>query len=151
MAERRDPEPRPPAAVRELAFAEARPILEEVLRGQPYVDDAETLRQLTDFRAVLERRAGARFLVADADGRPAAICERYVIDGVAQVEDVNTFEGFRGRGLGSAVVLAASRSARAAGCDLVFLVADDGDWPKELYARLGFDVVSRFWAFVRAG
>jgi hypothetical protein len=31
----------------------------------------------------------------------------------------------------------------------VFLVADDADWPKDLYVRLGFDPVSRFWSFVR--
>ena len=62
---------------------------------------------------------------------------------------MNTIEEFRGRGLGSAVVLAAAASARTRGFDVVFLIADDADWPKDLYARLGFDPVSRFWSFVR--
>jgi hypothetical protein len=47
------------------------------------------------------------------------------------------------------VVLAAARAARARGCDLVFLVADEADWPKELYARLGFEPLTRFWSFLR--
>jgi predicted GNAT family acetyltransferase len=149
MWQARDPEPRPPAEVRELDFRAARPFLREVLARQPYADDEETCRQLADFRAVLEREANARFHLASADGRPASVCERYELDGVAQVEDVNTLEEFRGRGLASAVVLAASDAARARGCDLVFLVAADDDWPKELYARLGFDEVGRSWSFVR--
>jgi predicted GNAT family acetyltransferase len=87
--------------------------------------------------------------VAEVDGQPASVCELYVLGDVAQVEDVNTIEEFRGRGLGSAVVLAAADAARARGCDVVFLIADDADWPKDLYARLGFDPVGRFWSFVR--
>ena len=45
----------------------------------------------------------------------------------------------RGRGLASAVVLRAVEEAVASGHDFVFLIADDEDWPKELYARLGFE------------
>lgn len=143
------PEPRPPVYVAELGFAEARPFLELVLRRQPYADSEETVRQLTDIRAVYEREAGARFFVAEVDGQPASVCELYVLGDVAQVEDVNTIEEFRGRGLGSAVVLAATAAGRGRGADVVFLVADDADWPKDLYARLGFDPVGRFWSFVR--
>jgi len=149
MAQSREPEARPDLTVSELNFEEARPFLETVLRRQPYADSEETVRQLVDVRAVMEREAGALFFVASADGRPASECELYVLGDVAQIEDVNTLEEFRGRGLGSAVVLAAARAARERGCDVVFLVADDADWPKDLYGRLGFDPVSRFWSFVR--
>jgi len=149
MAQSREPEARPDLPVSELNFEEARPFLETVLRRQPYADSEETVRQLVDVRAVMEREAGALFFVASADGRPASECELYVLGDVAQIEDVNTLEEFRGRGLGSAVVLAAARAARERGCDVVFLVADDADWPKDLYGRLGFDPVSRFWSFVR--
>jgi len=149
MAQVREPEPRPPVPVKELGFADARPFLESVLRLQPYADSEEAVRQLTDIRGVLEREAGARFFVADVDEQSASVCELYVLGDVAQVEDVNTMEEFRGRGLGSAVVLAAAAAARARGCDIVFLIADDADWPKDLYTRLGFDPVGRFWSFVR--
>lgn len=149
MAQRREPEPRPGADVRVLDFAAARPVLEDVLRGQPYAEDTETVRQLADFRGSLERAADARFYVAYAGGGPASICELYRLGSVAQIEDVNTVEAFRGRGLASAIVLAAAHDARDQGCDVVFLVADDADWPKDLYARLGFDPVLRSWAFAR--
>jgi hypothetical protein len=39
----------------------------------------------------------------------------------------------------SAVVQRALAQAIAAEHDLVFLLADDEDWPKELYAKLGFE------------
>jgi ribosomal protein S18 acetylase RimI-like enzyme len=149
MARTREPQARPDVDVREIGFAQARPIIEEALRREPYGDDAETVRQLTEFRLVLEREAGARFFVAEVDGHQASVCELYVIDDVAQIEDVNTLEEFRGRGLARAVVLAAAGAARERGCDLAFLVADEDDWPKALYERLGFEPVSRSWSFLR--
>ena len=149
MVQRRGPEPRPGADVLEVDFATARPTIEENVRAQPYAEDEEVVEQLTDWRGVLEREAGARFFLGHADGRAVAVCESYAIGGVAQVEDVNTLEAYRGRGLASAIVLAAASSARARGADLVFLVAAEDDWPKELYRRLGFDTVSRSWLFIR--
>jgi GNAT superfamily N-acetyltransferase len=150
MVQAREAERRPEADVRELGFDYARPFLEEVLRRQPHGEDGEVLRQLTEIRAVFEREVAARFFVAEAEGRPASVCELYTIDGVAQIEDVNTLDEFRGRGLASAVVLAAAKGARDRGCDVVFLVADDADWPKTLYGRLGFEPASWFWSFVRS-
>jgi GNAT superfamily N-acetyltransferase len=135
--------------VRETDLDGARPVIEEGNRRRDDTGGEEAKGQLTAFRGVLEREGDARFFVAEADGHPASVCELYVIDGVAQVEDVDTLEEFRGRGLASAVVLAAARAARRRGCDLVFLCADEEDWPKELYARLGFDPVGRFWSFLR--
>jgi ribosomal protein S18 acetylase RimI-like enzyme len=81
--------------------------------------------------------------------RVASLCELYIGDGVGQIEDVSTFEEDRGRGYARAVVLAAVRAAREAGCDLVFLGADETDWPKHLYAKLGFDAVERRWSFLK--
>jgi len=65
------------------------------------------------------------------------------------VEDVATLEEHRGQGYASAVVMRAVREAQAAGADLIFLVADDEDWPKELYERLGFEIVGRSYKFIR--
>jgi hypothetical protein len=48
----------------------------------------------------------------------------------------------------TAVVTAAADGCRAKGADLVFLIADQDDWPKELYATLGFEPVARWWAFL---
>ena len=36
------------------------------------------------------------------------------------------------------------------GTELVFIVADDDDWPKDLYGRLGFEPIGRAWVVHRA-
>jgi ribosomal protein S18 acetylase RimI-like enzyme len=60
-----------------------------------------------------------------------------------------TLGRFRGRGLAKAVVSHAVNEARSAGHSLVFLVADDEDWPKELYRRLGFEPRGHTWEIIR--
>lgn len=60
-----------------------------------------------------------------------------------------THPDHRGRGYASAVVLRAVHEALGAGNDLVFLVADDEDWPKLLYERLGFEPLGRRWSFLK--
>ena len=92
---------------------------------------------------------GTRFVVADFDGSPAAYATLYSDGAVAQVEDVSTHPRARGRGLARAVVQHAVDLARAERHELIFLVADADDWPRELYARLGFDPVGHCWALVR--
>ena len=39
--------------------------------------------------------------------------------------------------------------AREAGTRHVLIVADEDDWPKELYERVGFDRIGRTWLFIR--
>jgi GNAT superfamily N-acetyltransferase len=106
-------------------------------------DDEETARQILARNFLLRERARARFFAAEPEGVPASHCELYSDGSSAQVESVATLERYRGRGLARAVVLAAVDAARDAGCEFVFLRADDAGWPKELYRKLGFDPVGR--------
>jgi hypothetical protein len=46
-------------------------------------------------------------------------------------------------------VLAALDASRRAGHELTFLWADEDDWPRELYRKLGFAVIGRRWRFRR--
>lgn len=80
----------------------------------------------------------ATFLAVREGDRVVAHADLFVRDGVAQVEEVMTEVRARNRGLASALVRDAVRRGRAAGADLVFLVADADDWPAGLYRRLGF-------------
>ena len=48
-----------------------------------------------------------------------------------------------------AVVNRALEEAYAEGDELAFLIADDDDWPKEFYARLGFSPVGRLAEFTK--
>ncbi len=149
MTQDREPERSSRLHVERVPFDVARPLAEVIGRRTEVSPDEAVLRELVGFKDVAEREAGAAFFVARIDGRLAGVCELYVGDGVAQIEDVNTLEEFRGRGVATAVVLAAAAAGREAGADVVFLVADDEDWPKHLYARLGFDVAGPAWEFVR--
>lgn len=137
------------AAAEEVDLATLRPALEIVLRREPWATSETSVRALADFRGELQRHAGARFFCARVDGEIAGMCELYVRGSIAQIEDVNTLQEFRGRGLARAVVGHAAEEALASGAELVFLHALDDDWPKEFYAKLGFDPIGHVWSFVR--
>jgi GNAT superfamily N-acetyltransferase len=149
MARRREPDRAHAAPTEEVDARTLRPALETMLRREPWGDDEVTVRMLADYRRAMQETIGARFFVARVDGEVASLCELYADPPVAQVEDVHTLQEFRGRGLARAVVLRALEEAGAAGCDLVFLHAHADDWPKDLYARLGFDPIGGLWSLVR--
>lgn len=99
----------------------------------------EVAEQLAASRKALENATDITFLVARIDGKIAGWCELYLGDGIAQIEDVMTFSAYRNRGVASSVVNEALSRAYASGSGLAFLLADEDDWPKSLYARLGFE------------
>ena len=149
MAHRRDTGRTPNAEAREVDYETLHPIWTAGLMSEPFVKgDRELVRQLVEHRAVTLRAVPTRFFAAFADGGVASYCDLYSFDGVGQVEAVLTLPEHRGKGLASAVVLAALEASRQAGNDLTFLVADADDWPKELYAKLGFETVGRYERFL---
>jgi GNAT superfamily N-acetyltransferase len=139
----------PPLEAREASLDVVRPLRVEtnlVSHGGMTRGSAE---MLADFAAVLVDRIGARSFVAWVDGEPAGCCELYLHDGVAQIENVDTLERFRNRGVARAFLAAAIGAAREAGAEPIFLIADDADWPKRLYAKLGFDPVGYVRQFTK--
>jgi ribosomal protein S18 acetylase RimI-like enzyme len=109
----------------------------------------DVAEQLLDYKAVLARWVTVRGFGVPADGEIVSYSDLYLDGTGAQIEDVATLPEHRGRGYAKAVVSRAADEARVAGADFVFLVADANDWPKELYARLGFDVVGRYVKVLR--
>jgi ribosomal protein S18 acetylase RimI-like enzyme len=109
----------------------------------------EAVDQLPIRDARLDRVANGRWFAAPADDEPGATCVLYEHDGMGQVETVVTRPEVRGRGMASAVVLAAAEASRQAGHELTFIVADAEDWPWKLYERLGFDPLGEHRAFLR--
>ena len=151
LALRRDPDrPGDPDAAEELSFAEVRPVEIEVYRSSLADASDDVVERFADHRAVVQRATGGRFFGQRIEGTIAGLCELYVVDGLAEVEHVDTLEAFRGRGVARNVVLRAVAEAKAVGADLIVIEADLNDWPIELYRRLGFDEIGRTWAFVRA-
>jgi len=108
-------------------------------------------QQLLDAKNLLADWVAVRCFAAVAGDEVVSYADLYQDGPDAQVEDVATLPGHRGRGHAKAVVTRAADEARAAGADFVFLVAAEDDWPKELYGRLGFDVVGRYVKLVRRG
>jgi ribosomal protein S18 acetylase RimI-like enzyme len=150
MALHRDPDrSQPGLRAEEVDLETVRPVLVATnlaYEGGMTREDAE---MLVDYRRVIIERVGARFFAGWIDDEIAGCCEVYVHDGVAQIEDVVTDERFRNRGVARAFLGAAIAAGRDAGADLTFLTADDDDWPKLLYTKLGFDPVDRFRQFTK--
>jgi len=138
------------SVVRELGEPDLREARRRVLRGQPWASD-EVLEQIFAAKRLIGERVRARFFGAVVDGEVVSYSDLYQDDGDAQVEDVGTLPEERGRGYATAVVLSAIEAAREDGAEFVFLVADANDWPKELYARLGFDTVGTYTKFFLPG
>jgi GNAT superfamily N-acetyltransferase len=111
---------------------------------------AECLVQAMD---VLRDATRARCFAAGEHGELAAACTLFLEDnagGTALVDNVGTLRAYRRRGLARAVITAAIDFARAEGCDPIVIPADGDDWPKELYARMGFIPVGDQVAFTLA-
>jgi predicted GNAT family acetyltransferase len=153
MALRRPRDRAPDAGLaREVDAATHRAAEAATIREEPYGRDEEVVQQLVGMRTALAGAVPtARFFLGAADGVDAAVTTLYSDGVVAQVEDVATLRDYRRRGLARAAVSAAIDAAVEMGHRLVFIVADDEDWPKDLYARLGFDPIGRAWAFTRPG
>jgi GNAT superfamily N-acetyltransferase len=110
----------------------------------------EALRQLVEAnRAVWRGRNARRLGVIGHSGRLAAIAMLFSDGVVAQVEDVYTVPEERGHGHARALVTHAASLARQAGHELIFIGADDNDWPKQLYGRIGFAPAGYAWVFHR--
>ncbi|MEN3279168.1 MAG: hypothetical protein V7607_308 [Solirubrobacteraceae bacterium] len=140
--------PAQPGLAREVDEATIRAVEAQTIAEQPYGEPA-VVEQLLASRAAFGRAGRARYFVAASEGVDGCHTTLYSDGVVAQIEDVGTLQPLRRRGLARAACSAALDAA--VGHDLVFIVADDEDWPKELYAKLGFDVVGRPWAFTHPG
>src|SRR5829696_298377 len=100
---------------------------------------ARAVEQMVTHDQRADRLASGRWFAAFEEGEPASTCVLFDNGGIGQVETVITLPEAEGRGLGSAVVLAACEASRRTGHDLTYLIADADDWPWKLYERLGFD------------
>jgi RimJ/RimL family protein N-acetyltransferase/predicted GNAT family acetyltransferase len=150
MAHRRKPDRLvDTSSVRELTHTELAAVKHATMLAEPWgsVRLGEQLR-------VVRQRVGSsvslRFFGAFADGQIAAYCELRSDGRTAQIEDVATLPAARGRGLGRAVVQFALEEAGRTH-DVVFLEALEDDWPRELYAKLGFDVVDERHLYLLTG
>jgi len=147
MTLRRPPDREPDAGieVEEVRLDDVEESRREFLRE----DLAEYFDPVTD--AILDQHliadrtwgevSGDRWFAVREDGRVVSFCRLFSDDGVGQVEEVATLSHARNRGLARSVVLAAVEASKAEGHELTFLGALADDWPRKLYARLGFEEI----------
>jgi ribosomal protein S18 acetylase RimI-like enzyme len=138
------------AIVEQVDYEMIRPTIMEMIRREPWGDSEETVAMLADRRNLTARATRLRHFAVIAEGRIVSTADLYSDGRTAQIEDVGTLEEFRERGYARAVVTKALEVARGEGHDLIWLVADDDGWPRELYRKLGFDPLERYWEFTRS-
>ncbi len=90
---------------------------------------------------------GARVLVVREADEPIAFAQLEWEGRSAEISSVYVHPEHRGRGLGTSLTAAAI--VHAEGAEDLWIVADDEDRPKDLYARLGFRGVWTTIEFLR--
>jgi ribosomal protein S18 acetylase RimI-like enzyme len=152
MAARATPE-RPDDVVSELDDAAVRPHRRAHLALSWQTGEPPTPPALVDQRLAVDARIGAvlddRWFAVREGGALVAMCRLMSRGDVGQVEDVSTLPTHRNRGYAGAVVGAAVIASQAAGHTLTFIAAHEDDWPRGLYAKLGFVVVGTVRRFRR--
>ncbi len=134
------------AAVTELTQAEADQLswcwLEEDFPSAG-PDVLAELRECSHLEARMwaERRLGVR----DGGGRAVAMLKLRRHGVMAWIEDVYTLPAHRGQGYARSLLSQGIGLLASGRPDMVFIVADDNDWPKDLYRDVGFRPVGPFW------
>ena len=123
------------------------PSREEQLRSYPWADD-DTIAQLRTLYSLTAEAVGARDFAIVEDGKPVSYALLFSDGDTGMIEDVATLEAYRGRGLSRTVVTRALEESRALH-DFTFLIADDRDWPKHFYSKLGFEPLGRHYYFLK--
>jgi ribosomal protein S18 acetylase RimI-like enzyme len=136
------------SGVEEVGWEELEPIWAEGMRASPDIQDEEEVRQLVAAQNRRRIAVDVRYFAARVDGKIASYCELFSDERTGQIESVMTLEEFRGRGLAKSIVARSLEESNAAGHDCTFLLAEAEDWPKELYRKLGFEIVGSIWDFL---
>jgi uncharacterized protein (DUF952 family)/GNAT superfamily N-acetyltransferase len=147
------PMPRPPASAGRVTA-----VTQEVMAGLwrpswrrdlPDVNDA-AVEDLVRREAFADAHARIVDLaVLGEAGVPIAGAQLRLDGATAAIESVMTDPDHVGHGHATALMGDAIGRARAAGCDVVWLLARAGDWPRGWYERLGFVDVGARWEVVR--
>jgi ribosomal protein S18 acetylase RimI-like enzyme len=134
--------------VEEVDPSELEPAWAEGIRSSPEISGEEEVRQLVAAQHRRRLAVDVRYFAARIEGELAGYCELFSGGRTGQIESVMTLERFRGQGVAKAVVSKALAESREKH-DFTFLLADAGDWPKELYRKLGFEAMGSVWNFLR--
>ncbi len=129
-------------AVEQVAEHVVRDLTEEWLGSHAWWDDAEEVSRFAAAAARVDARLpGTGITLAVFDPWPVGFVALRRTGAGAEVTDLYITPSHRGRGLSGALLRSAMATARAEGLGDLWVVADEDDWPKALYARAGFEPV----------
>lgn len=72
---------------------------------------------------------------------PVGKCELHMKYGYAKMEDFDVLESCRKRGFGTAIIRKMISDASTAGIKQIYLITDKDDTPREMYKKLGFEII----------
>jgi ribosomal protein S18 acetylase RimI-like enzyme len=135
---------------RVVTYEDVRPFRWESSSRQSWANSDEDVKQVLNGMHSWMSFVQARHVAVEVDGRIVAASDLYRWPGVAQIEDVETLNEYQGRGFATDMVLeAASAALRDQPDATIFLIADENDWPKRFYEKLGFETVGRKYTLLR--
>lgn len=141
------PEPGP-VTVEEVSLDDIHEAWVELDMNERKMSRTEAEMLWDSMKDVTARVTDLRIFAGSIDGKIAGWCELYSEDGVGQVENVSTFKSAQGRGVARSVIAGALKESEGSGNTLDFLIADDDDWPKELYGRMGYQPIAYWYEFM---
>jgi uncharacterized protein (DUF952 family)/ribosomal protein S18 acetylase RimI-like enzyme len=115
----------------------------DLAHAEPRLD--QVVAQLVGREHLNDHVVAVRDVVVRENGRVVAAGQLRIDGATAALESLLTEPAARGHGHGDAVLARALDLAAEAGCDLVVLEAAADDWPKDWYARRGFETVGSTW------
>jgi ribosomal protein S18 acetylase RimI-like enzyme len=127
------------------AFAFA---MDRMNREEAWYAPSVSMEIVGSMRVKAERGALDVF-VAERDSRIVGTVGLASHRGVASIFSVGTLPDARRRGVGRTLVIDMAERARAAGADLVYLIARADDSPKDMYRKLGFHAELGFDVWLR--
>lgn len=86
--------------------------------------------------------------VAYDKGVPVGICDLFVDEGYAKIEDFVVAPSRQKQGVGTTLLAHVIEQALARGAEQIYLVTDEEDTAKDMYLRLGFEKVGESYAML---
>jgi GNAT superfamily N-acetyltransferase len=137
----------PPVEISEVPLDRTRPLREAWFLTSGWMPGPAATREFMELEERMAALTGTRALMAwGAGGEPLGYATFSTAHAGAEVEQAYVDPAHRGQGTGGALVSAA---VAAAGAASTYIVADDEEDAKRLYARLGFAPVWLQHQFIR--